>query len=452
MERLICSLGLLIFLLNSTSFADIGDQPGDVKLRVGDKGHSPGISAHTSKIDITPPLEMKYTLGGYGERMNKPAESIHDRIFAKAIVFKNGEKKYAIITLDILALPSNVKSDLTRRLSGSGWGMNNIMLLPSHSHGSLEMAALNSKNLLNNPQIGIFQPELLEFLLNKLALLFKDADHDYQPVKIGTGSKIIEGLNRNRRKDPEIDNEMTVTRVDLMDGKPMAVLVNWTAHPTFLDSEDMMVSAEWPGYLQNELEKQIGNNVTVMYYNGAEGDQSPVFDANMNRYEKAEAYGRIMAQKSLELYREIRPFKVKEFYSTYTTIKLPEQKAHPSFMKTGGTEYGLDENSVKIAIKMLAPDETGLGALKIGDLIIAGVPGEMTAVLGLKLKAAMKSYGVRYTVIGGLADEWISYILSQDQYLNGEGYESSVSFYGPGLGDLLSAEILKNLYPLTKLK
>jgi hypothetical protein len=43
------------------------------------------LTASVSTIDITPPLEMKYTLGGYGERMNKPAEGIHDRIFAKAL-------------------------------------------------------------------------------------------------------------------------------------------------------------------------------------------------------------------------------------------------------------------------------------------------------------------------------------------------------------------------------
>jgi len=411
-----------------------------------------GLTAHAARIDITPPVGMKYTLGGYGERMNKPAESIHDRIFAKAIVFKNGNKKYAIITLDILALPSNVKSDLVMRLSGAGWGMENLMLLPSHSHGSLEMAALNSKNLLNNPQIGIFQPELLEFLLNKITILIKDADRDYQTVKIATQSKFIKGLNRNRRNDPEIDNELTVTRIDCTDGRPLAVLVNWTAHPTFLDSEDMMVSAEWPGYLQNELEKLIGNNINVLYYNGAEGDQSPVFDNNMNRYEKAEAYGRLMGQKSFELYRMIIPEVVNEFYSTYNTIRLPEQKAHPSFMKTGGAEYGLDESSIKSVMKMLGPSEVGLGAIRLGKLIIAGVPGEMTAVLGLQLKTELKKGDIKYVTVGGLANEWISYILSIDQYMHGEGYESSVSFYGPDLGSYIRGAIVKSALPLTDSK
>ena len=67
-------------------------------------------------------------------------------------------------------------------------------------------------------------------------------------------------MNRNRRKDPDIDKELIITRIDLTNGKPLAVLVNWTAHPTFIDGTDMMVSAEWPGYLQSRLTGSIGNS------------------------------------------------------------------------------------------------------------------------------------------------------------------------------------------------
>ena len=33
-------------------------------------------------------------------------------------------------------------------------------------------------------------------------------------------------------------------------GKPLAVLVNFTAHPTFMSGEDMLFSGDWPGHLQ----------------------------------------------------------------------------------------------------------------------------------------------------------------------------------------------------------
>ena len=410
------------------------------------------LTANVSSIDITPPVEIQYALGGYGERMNKPAEGIHDRIWAKALVLKDEEKKYALVTLDILGLPANVKTDLLKRVAGKGWTKENIMLLPSHSHGSLEMAALNSKNLLNSPQIGIFHPELLDFILNKLEKLLSDADQKHQPVKIGTHSKEIEGLNRNRRRQPFIDKELIVTRIDLKNGKPLAALVNWTAHPTFIDGTDMLVSAEWCGYLQTELQNKIGNDVTVMYYNGAEGDQSPVLDGPINAYEKIQIYGEKMAEKAFDIYSEIKPQKNNQFDFNYKTIKLPEYEAHPTFMETGGAEYGLDENTVKMVMAMLGPTEVGLGTIKIGDLIIAGVPGEMTAELGLEVKKSIKQDGTKYVAIGGLANEWISYILSSDQYINGGGYESSVSFYGPELGEIITTKIIDTSKELTKYK
>ncbi len=37
------------------------------------------IQAGVARVDLTPPREMKAALGGYGERMSRPAEDVHDR-------------------------------------------------------------------------------------------------------------------------------------------------------------------------------------------------------------------------------------------------------------------------------------------------------------------------------------------------------------------------------------
>ncbi len=215
----------------------------------------------------------------------------------------------------------------------------------------------------------------------------------------------------------------------------------------------MLVSGEWPGYLQSKLQNLIGNDVIAMYYNGAEGDMSPVLNQQADgAYEKIEIYGKKVAEKAFDIYNEIKPKKVKVFYFSYKTLQLPEYKVHPTFMETGGKEYGLDENTVKLVMNMLGPTEVGLGAIRIDDLLIAGVPGEMTAELGLNVKKAIKNKAIKYVAIGGLANEWISYILTRDQYINGGGYESSVSFYGADLGDIISKEVIKTSLPLTKTK
>ena len=414
--------------------------------------YSIGLTANTASIDITPPLEMKYALGGYGERMSKPALGVHDRIWAKALVLKEGNKKYAIVTLDIVGLPPRFKPQLIATLNAEGWNEENIMLLPSHSHSSLNMSALNKNNNLNSPQIGIFHPELLEFVIKMLSEVIREADKNHLAIQIGTSSIIVDGMNRNRRRDPSVDKELTVTRINYANGKPMVVLVNWTAHPTFMNEKDMYVSGGWPGYLQRELEQWIGEGATVMYYNGAQGDQSPIGISVASHYEKAENYGRALAIKAFDLFQEIETKSEIEFDYNYAKLDLPEREVHPSFMETGGEEYNLTPEALDAVLNAMIPLSTSFNVIRIGDLLIVGVPGELVAELGMYVKAQLKNHGMKYPTIGGLANEWISYILTADQYNNGAGYESSVSFYGDKLGEVISKAMIDASVPLAETK
>jgi hypothetical protein len=212
----------------------------------------------------------------------------------------------------------------------------------------------------------------------------------------------------------------------------------------------MLVSAEWPGYLQTEMEKTIGKGAVVMYYNGAEGDQSPVYSGKGSAYEKIQGYGKIIAEKAMSVYNSVQTKKVAELSYNYKVIDLPQQVAHPDFMETGGAEYGLNEESVKVIMDALGPKKVGMGSVRIGDFILVGIPGELVAELGIKVKQSLKNDEVKHVAIGGLANEWISYILTEEEYVNGGGYESSVSFYGPKLGGIISGEAIKSALPLAK--
>ena len=406
-----------------------------------------GVNGNAKATILTPPLEWTCTLGGYGARVSRPAEGIHDDINAKALVLSAGTKKYAIVTMDILGLPPNIRPMIIKKLASDGWNEENILLLPSHSHASLEMFALNNKNVFNLPAIGIFHPKLMEFVVSKLATLIKETDSNLKAVKIGTGQVVLQGCNRNRRGDKAVDQELTVSRIDLMDNRPLAVLVNWTAHPTIMDEDDMWVSGGWPGYLQRELEDWIGGDVIAMYYNGAEGDQSVIARGGGSHYEEAENYGRKIAKNVLQVYGKISPSEKSYFNYKHNEIPLPARTAHPSFMQTGGKEYGLDEQKIQVLLDQVFPTKTTISAVRVGDLLIVGAPGEMIAELGLDIKSKLKKAGIPYPVIGGLANEWISYFLTEAEYHQG-GYESSVSFYGPALGEKIRGEMLKTAMEL----
>lgn len=406
------------------------------------------IFAGVARVDLTPPLELNAPLGGYGARMNRPAEGVHDRIFAKALVLSDGKRKFVLVTADLLGFPPPVKQAVIDRLNSPTWSVDNILLLASHSHTSIEMNAINPLNTFKIPQIGIHHPRLFELTVGNLAQVVREAEKKLVPVSIGTAGRSANKFNRNRRdRNGTVDPALTITRVDTKDGKPLAVLVNFTAHPTFMSAEDMSFSGGWPGHLQRTMESLVGKGVTVMYYNGAEGDQSPVGrpDSGPSHWERAERYGRDLAILAHRSWRTIQKRNDVQFGFYRQAFRLPQRTWHPNFKRTGGAEYGLTEELLTEMLPAMFPTESASVSLRLGDLVIIGVPGEMAAQLGLDIKNQTHLItGAKFATIGGLADEWISYILSAEQYRKG-GYEASVSFYGPELGEKIVAGALQGV-------
>jgi len=401
------------------------------------------LRAGVSRVNLTPPLEMKAALGGYGARMSKPATGEHDAIWAKALVLVQDERKFAVVTADVLAFPPGFKAAVLKRLATNGWSANQVLLLPSHSHTSIDMMALHPGNVFGIPQVGIFQKELFERTAGQLAKSIQEAQKNLVSITAASSTISVPNRNRNRRHAGAAhDMGLTVTRIDADKGRPLAVLVNWTAHPTFMDAEDMQFSGGWPGHLQRTVEALIGQGVTVMFYNGAEGDQSPTPPDCSSHWERAERYGREMGILAWRAWEKIQPQEVKVFDYHTEAITLPRRQSHPDFMKTGGAEYGLNEAMMKEFLDRLVPAQTHCTCLRLGELVILGAPGEMAAQLGLEAKSkARQITGASCVTIGGLADEWISYILSAEEYRKG-GYEASVSFYGETLGETLVEGII----------
>jgi hypothetical protein len=129
-------------------------------------------------------------------------------------------------------------------------------------------------------------------------------------------------------------------------------------------------------------------------------------------------------------------------------IPLPPRKKHADFMKIGGKEYGMVDQGLELMLQRLFPTESESTCLRLGSLVIVGVPGEMTAELGIEVKRRVRhATGLPHVVIGGLANEWISYILSPAEYRRG-GYEATISFYGETLGPAIVEGVVKTAAPL----
>jgi neutral ceramidase len=248
------------------------------------------LKAGIARVSINPMEDKIPTpLGGYGAREGKPATGTLDTIYGKVILFDLVGQKSALITVDICSVPLCVAEETLKKAGIEGLTQERLLICASHTHAGLEGYALDRRNVGNNPNIGVFSEPVLNFVTDRLAKALREAQDALQPVKAASGAVELPGMNRNRCGSKSVDPQLTVLRLDKANGSPWAVLVNYTAHGTFVGAQDMLVSAEWAGSMQRTVEDLFGGGVVCLYANGAEGDISPQGRSGGSDYEQAKA-------------------------------------------------------------------------------------------------------------------------------------------------------------------
>jgi hypothetical protein len=88
------------------------------------------------------------------------------------------------------------------------------------------------------------------------------------------------------------------------------------------------------------------------------------------------------------------------------------------------------------------PKAVPMMALKIGDRMIVSIPGEMTVTMGQRVRKAVMDAtagaGVSRVVIAGLANEYLSYFTTPEEYEQ-QHYEGGSTLYGRYSSNLLMA-------------
>lgn len=199
---------------------------------------------------------------GYAVRHDAPSVGVRDPLFARAVVLDDGDEKLLIVSLDLGRPPARASTARIReRLRTQN--INHMLLVASHTHHGPVME-LDDIPDAKNPYTRTLEDCICE--------LAAKAKQTAVPARIGVATKLCE-LNRNRqskRADAPVDKTLTVLRIDASDGKPIATLVNFAAHPTMLNSKLLEYSAEWPGAMSMRVQKATG--APCLFLQGAAGD------------------------------------------------------------------------------------------------------------------------------------------------------------------------------------
>lgn len=430
--------GALFGLWLSTAWAGPTAESGPDVVPVAQVATSLEIGVGVA--DITPDVHaFRVPMAGYGAREGKPATGVHDPLRAKVLYLRDGETSMALITCDLRSITPDFKAQILRKSGGLGLSANNLLVAASHTHDGPSIYAEKFWQL----QFGAYDPEIVEVMSTAVAGALKHAVESAAPAKVGFGQTVAEGFTRNRRwtydtaareaagETPLTDPALWVMRVDSMDGKPRALLVNFATHPTILGAENMEISAEWPGVLQRNLEEAFPG-ATVLYTNGAEGDQAPDGARGADDFEKVTDFGTRLARVAESVARAIETLPDVPIGFARSTPALPEF----TFTEGAKSRYG---DFLTAAVEAL-PRTAEIQVFRIGPVALAGLPGEPILEVGKAVQQRVAEQGFEHVVVVSLANDYLGYIVNEKEYAHG-GYEvDSRSYYGPGLGAFVAGQ------------
>ena len=395
------------------------------------------LRAGAARVSITPdPKEFSYPLGGYvaPERLTKKASGIHDTCYSRALVLSDGTVKAAVVSLDLCFLPANVKDAVASKVTATGVPASGLFLSATHTHSALDPLVLHSGNTGHQSALPLFDPKLLDWVATRIAQSITEANASLKPARIGSGQAERIGLNRNRRGESATDDQMTAVKVLDSDGKPLAAVFNYAAHPVYYNDKMLEVSGDWSGSFQRVMEARIPGAV-CLFLNGAEGDASPHGSDAGTPAEKIEVYAAKLAEKAKELYDSVGTDSGPVLRAWTHTVELPPQAPHPFFLLASAQLKATREQAIELINRMM-PRKCDVSFVRIGDTVLVGLPGEPTTPIGLAVKAALRDSGVMRPAVVALTNGWLGYIVTAEQYKAGK-YEPTMSFYGPSIGEVM---------------
>jgi neutral ceramidase len=408
------------------------------------------LEAGVAACDITPDVAAyKVPMAGYGARQGKPSTGVHDPIHAKVLVLQDGATRIALVTADLRSVTPQLKQQILDKTRDLSLSEENLMLAGSHNH--------SGPAIFPEPfwqfQFGIHDPAVVEAMSDSIAKALREAAANLAPARIGFAQELQPQFTRNRRwtyntqareaagETPCITPRLSVMRIEGEDGAVRAVIAHYATHPTILGADNFEISAEWPGVLQRQVEAAFPGAI-ALYLNGAEGDQAPAGAQGEDAFAKIEDFGARLAACVIALANGIEGNPDVALGYAFTRYELGE----PVF--SDAAKSGPYTQLLESALEAL-PRTAILQQLRIGDAVLAGLPGEPVCAVGNDLEARLRALGADHALVVGLANDYIGYILNAPEYAHG-GYEvDQRSFYGQDLGERLiqaSADSAKPLF------
>jgi hypothetical protein len=259
------------------------------------------LTAAAGKVDITPDIKKnRIYIAGYGAKGRRP-RGVHDPLHARLLVLSDGKMTLGIASFDLLGLYANDVEDL-RRLSGFDQPGRYLLVAATHDHSGPDTLGLWGPWIGRSGVNAAYHAELKA----KAAAELRRLAASLKPARLSAAETQLDprGLCDDLRDPKIIDPYLRVLQVRGEDDRPLATVVNWSCHPEVLSRENMLLTADYPGPLCDEIERRTGG--ACVFLSGAVGGlMTP--DIKADNFYEAYRVGQTVAQAALKALERAAP-------------------------------------------------------------------------------------------------------------------------------------------------
>ncbi|HEX8052917.1 MAG TPA: hypothetical protein VF517_07985 [Thermoleophilaceae bacterium] len=313
-----------------------------------------------------------------------------------------------------------MRKEVERR-TGGALKAENVTIQSNHSHGGADAMGVWGDSPL----------DYRRFMFEQAVDAVVEAFQKREPANLYYGAVDARDLLSNQFGDDPfnetshndtMDSDLRVLQARDARDKPIATVLNFSAHSTVLGSSNTRITGDWSQRANRMLAERFGGKAMTMI--GTFGRSQPN-DRGCATKEKADQKVEADAVCVLDSYAERVVDRAQEAVRRATLIAgdpVVEARSYliQDLAQNGVVYLGLgvagDPVGVGINRSLTPPWVTGdlLGTvtstLRIGDVMISAVPGEIYPQIALKVRDTVK--GLRGYMTAGLANDQLGYIIA----------------------------------------
>ncbi len=375
----------------------------------------PQFRAGAARIDITPPAaELPAVFKG-----------INDHIYVRALVLESAPNKAIIAVAEVPMIQADFFDKLVQDISSEyNIAPEFILIGTSHTHNSLRVASIEQN--IQIPNADQLSPEEIKKIrdslrhnipvtesFNKTVIgaiheAIRQANQALQPARAGYAAgtaalvasrnewlesqhRFIDGIDRTGTQP--VDHTLGVHKFETLDGKPIALLLNYGIEPVELHQG--LISGDVPGATSRYLEQELGGHAVAIFTIGAPATPLyRVWDESERPPGTAlkimNAMGVILGEEALARAAGIRDLSTNPRIAAVSdTLQCPGKITTPRNL---GSLCAYTEDSdlppCKFTTRDADPVELNMGLLQIGDVAYVLVNGNVVPALWDKVRQA----------------------------------------------------------------